>query len=451
MGTVDTCHVVAVPYPGRGHINPMMNLCELVSGKSSNILITFVLTEEWLGFIGSDNKSANILFVTIPNVVPSEKVRGSDPRGFALAVWDKMEEPIEQLLDKLQFSPALIIADAFLPWAADVAARRNIPLASLWPMSALVFSVLHHFDLIIQHGHFPINLPVNGKDLIDYIPGLSPIQVADLPLAMRSPEKVPSFLKLITQALKAQYLIMSSIYKLETQVIETLKAIISPPIFTLGPATSYFKVKKSVRSINDFDYLRWLDNQTPTSVLYIALGSYLSISSSQMDEIIAGLYGGGIRFLWVAQGETSRTQDFCRENGLVVPWCDQLSVLCHPSIGGFLSHCGWNSIKEAVLSGVPILTFPILLDQVPNAKMIVEDWQIGWKVKTIFEEENMINRDEIAQLVQRFMNLETRERKQLEKKVREIQQVCDTEFADGGSFQDNLDGFTKSILQYHQH
>ncbi|KAL2488183.1 UDP-glycosyltransferase 87A2 [Forsythia ovata] len=410
MGTVDmepiaSCHVLAMPYPGRGHINPMINLCKLVAGKSSSILITVVLTEEWLSLIGSEAKPENIRFATVPNVIPSEHGRGADPRGFVMAVWNKMEEPFERLLDELQLSPTLVIADSFIPWVADMACTRNIPFASLWPMSASVFSVIYHLDLLVQHGHYPVDLSVKGDEIVDYIPGLSPIRVLDLPTIMRSQEDselTQKALKAISQAFhKAQYLLFTS----------------------------------------------WLNIQPPNSVLFISLGSFLSVSKAQMDEIVAGLCASGTRFLWVARGETPNLEESRGEKGLVVPWCDQLSVLCHPSVGGFLSHCGWNSTKEATLAGVPMLTFPILMDQVPNAKMVVEDWQIGWRVKREFEEGNLAKRDEIALLVQRFMNLKSSERKQLEEKATEIQQVCEREFADGGSFQDNLDGFTKSILQ----
>ncbi|CAI9770646.1 unnamed protein product [Fraxinus pennsylvanica] len=457
MQPESSCHVVAMPYPGHGHINPMMNLCKLVAGKSNSILITIVLTEEWLGLIGSTTKPDNIRFATIPNVIPSEHVRGSDPKGFVMAVWNKMEEPFERLLDELQLAPTLIIADVSVPWAADVATRRNIPLAALWPMSALLFSVIYHFDLIVEHGHFPVNLSVNGDDIIDYIPGLSPIRARDLPTIVRFKEESEYYLKFLLRVFdKAKCVVFTSIYEIESKAIEAMKAKASFSIYTIGPATTYFKVKDShsstISSNGDLNYMTWLNLQPPNSVLYISMGSYLSISTSQMEEIEAGLRGSGVRFLWVARGATMlRLQEICGEKGLVVPWCNQLSVLCHPSVGGFLSHCGWNSTKEAILAGVPMLTFPIMNDQVPNAKMIVEDWKFGWRVKREFEEENLTTREEIKQLVQRFMSLESRERKQLEEKAKEIQKVCEREFADGGSFQNNIDSFTKSIVQHYPH
>lgn len=164
--TTPPCHVVAVPYPGRGHVNPMLNLCKAVAGRNSDIHITFVVTEEWLGLIGSTNKPPNISFAAIPNVVPSETVRGDDPYGFAMAVLNNMGEPFEKLLgDERRIPPPdFVIADAFLPWAGESAGRRNIPIAYLWTMSASMYAVFNNSDLLAQNGHFPVNL--SGKRIV---------------------------------------------------------------------------------------------------------------------------------------------------------------------------------------------------------------------------------------------------------------------------------------------
>jgi hypothetical protein len=89
----------------------------------------------------------------------------------------------------------------------------------------------------------------------------------------------------------------------------------------------------------------------------------------------------GVRFLRVARGEACRLKEICGDMGLVMPWCDQLRVLSHSSIGGFLTHRGWNSTQEGVFCGVPFLTFPIVMDQPQNSRLIAEDWRIGWRVK----------------------------------------------------------------------
>ena len=153
------CHVVAVPFPGRGHVNALMNLCkQLVSLSQGNILITYVMTEEWIGRIGSDPKTENIRFGTIPNVIPSEQSSSKDFVKFVDAVSTELEAPFEQLLDRLEPPVTTIVADTYLVWAVGVGNRRNIPVASFWTMSASVFSVIYHFDLFVQNGHYPVEL-----------------------------------------------------------------------------------------------------------------------------------------------------------------------------------------------------------------------------------------------------------------------------------------------------
>ncbi|KAL8485217.1 hypothetical protein ACS0TY_027496 [Phlomoides rotata] len=447
---IPPCHVVAMPYPGRGHINPMLNLCSAVAERSAAVLITVVVTEEWLGLIGSMKKPPNMSFAAIPNVLPSEKVRGDDILGFAMASLTKLEEPFERLLDGGGLRPPdFIIADALMPWVGEVAGRRNTPVAHLWSMSASVYTVFYHFDLLVQNGHFPVDLSVNGEAVVDYIPGLSPIRLADLPTITRNQESLPKLLKIMPNEFKSKFLIFTSIYELESQVFDALKQKSSFKIFNIGPASSHLKLKDlKTTTVDDkaSNYLQWLDLQPPSSVLYVSLGSFLNIAMAQMNEIAAGLHASGVRFLWVARRETSHLQEVSGDEGLVVDWCDQLRVLSHPSVGGFLSHCGWNSTKEAVLAGVPMLTFPIIMDQVPDAKAIVEDWKIGWRVLDgEFEEKNLKKGDEIAELVKRFMDLESVERKELTRNARELQNISEREFSNGESYQTNLDDFVRAI------
>ncbi|PRQ34648.1 putative indole-3-acetate beta-glucosyltransferase [Rosa chinensis] len=166
-----------------------------------------------------------------------------------------------------------------------------------------------------------------------------------------------------------------------------------------------------------------------------------------MDEIAAGLRDSGIRFIWVARGESSRLKESCGDMGLVVPWCEQLKVLSHSSVGGFWTHCGWNSTLEAVFGGVPMLTFPLFLDQVPNSRQIVEDWRIGKRVREVQGDESLMTRDKVAELVQRFMDLESGDGKEMRKKAKELGDLCHQAIAEGGSSDKNLDGLIRDITK----
>ncbi|BBH04596.1 UDP-Glycosyltransferase superfamily protein [Prunus dulcis] len=437
MGTlkdnhISVCHVVALPYPGRGHINPMMNLCKLLSSKKpdNTLLITFVVTEEWHGFIGSDPKPDNIRFAKLPNAIPSELVRAKDFPGFVEAVSTKLEAPFEQLVDRLEPPVSAIVADPYVVWAVRVGNRRNIPVAALWPMSASVFSFFHHFELLKQNGHFPLDVTERGDEIVDYIPGLGTTSIADLPtiFSVDGQKVLDRAIEAVSGvADKAQYLLSTSVYELEPQVFDTLKAKFAFPVYPIGPSIPHLELSESPPTDHN-DLNNWLDSQPKHSVLYISLGSFLSVSKSQMDEIVAGVRNSGVRFLWVARGDASKLKDGVGDKGLVVPWCDQLRVLCHDSIGGFWSHCGWNSTLEAVYAGLPVLTCPIFWDQMPDSKQIVEDWKIGYRVlkKKVgaAEHEHLVTREEIAELVQRFMDLESKEGKEMRKRAKQLQETC---------------------------
>ena len=142
---------------------------------------------------------------------------------------------------------------------------------------------------------------------------------------------------------------------------------------------------------------------------------------------------------------SSVTKDVCGHGGLVVPWCNQLRVLSHSSVGGFWSHCGWSSTREGMLCGIPFFTFPIIFDQILNSKLIVEDWKIGWRVKQDVGMDNLVTRVEIARLVQKFMDLENDEVKEFRTRASEVQRVCQRAIAKGGSSETSINAFIEDL------
>ena len=218
-----------------------------------------------------------------------------------------------------------------------------------------------------------------------------------------------------------------------------MKQKISPKIYSLGLAIPTLNSAVGEKP----HYLKWLDAQQQDSVLYISQGSFLSVSKAQFEEIVVGVIRSGIRFLWVGRGEEDLLQEKCGGRGIVVPWCDQLKVLSHPSVGGFWSHCGWNSTKEGAFAGLPMLTFPIFSDQVTNSKMVVEDWGFGMRVKK--EDDSLVTGDEIAELVLSVMDSESSEAKERRRRAKEMQEICKSASGLGGSSHLDLIAFIKDV------
>jgi len=299
-----------------------------------------------------------------------------------------------------------------------------------------------------------------GEEHVDNILGISSNHLEDLRTVFHEndPRGMEMVMESISKGSEAQYLLINSVYELEPQAFDTLKAIFHFPVYPIGPAIRYMEFELEHGSLitttsdNNPDYLKWLDSQSAGSILYISLGSFFVLTDTQMDEFAAALRNSGVRFFWVARGEASRLKESCGDTGLVVPWCDQLRVLCHPSIGGFWSHCGWNSTQEAVYAGIPILSFPLFLDQVPNSRQIVEDWKIGWRVKRAqVGSEILVTKEDILELVQRFMELENCERKKTSKRARELKNMCHQAITEGGSSHSHLDAFVSDFLEVKNH
>ncbi|PQM41087.1 UDP-glycosyltransferase 87A1-like isoform X1 [Prunus yedoensis var. nudiflora] len=436
VASATVSHVAAMPFPGPGHINPMMNLCKLLASKNPQLLITFVVTEEWLGFISSDPKPDNIRLASIPNVIPPERLKAADFSGFYEAVMTKMEAPFERLLDRLEPPVSAIIADIEVRWGVGFGIRRNIPVSLFWTMSATFLSMLHRFNVFSQNK----NIPLEFFDCGDQIPGISSTDLADLGEVYKGndPKVMKLALECISWVPKAQYLLFTSVYELEPQIFDSLQAEFPFPVHPIGPAIPYLELEHNCSASaadNGIDYLKWLDSQSKGSVFF----------EHPNGRIAAGLRNSGIRYLWVARGEASRLKESCNdEMGLVVPWCEQLKVLCHSSVGGFWTHCGWNSTLEAVFAGVPMLTFPLFLDQLPNSRQIVEEWKTGRRVKTEVQDEKLMTREEIAELVKRFMDLSS-DGKEMRKRAKERSDLCHRAIAKGGSSDTNLDNFIRDI------
>lgn len=213
------------------------------------------------------------------------------------------------------------------------------------------------------------------------------------------------FKAIIRSARAGQCVLFSSFYELEAGVMDSIVSDPSSPrMYSIGPCIPYTTLEEAPRG--QHSYSAWLDTQPAGSVLYVSLGSFLSLPPSQLAELAMGLAASGVKFLWALHDQAhSQVRPLLggNGNGVLVPWCDQLKVLCHPSVGGFLTHCGMNSALEAVFAGVPMLTLPIGMDQPTNSLLIVDVWKIGYSLKEKMQPDDIITREAIARTVETLM------------------------------------------------
>ncbi|KAL3505134.1 hypothetical protein ACH5RR_034975 [Cinchona calisaya] len=127
-------------------------------------------------------------------------------------------------------------------------------------------------------------------------------------------------------------------------------------------------------------------------VLYVSFGSLTKFSNEQLSEIALVLEASNHPFIWVVrkmenEQEISRFLDGFEERmkkdkkGLIIRgWAPQLMILNHPAVGGFMTHCGWNSTMEAMSAGVPLITWPLFAEQFYNEKILDQVLKVGVSV-----------------------------------------------------------------------
>lgn len=179
--------------------------------------------------------------------------------------------------------------------------------------------------------------------------------------------------------------------------------------------------------------LSWLDLHPSRSVVFLCFGSRGAFASAQVKEIALGLERSEQRFLWVVRnpppsiatepdldhllprGYLERT----RNKGLVMKsWAPQAAILKHESVGGFVTHCGWNSVLEAVSFGVPMVAWPLYAEQRMNSAVLVEEMKLAvlisesiWSYEKGKEVEFMVSAEEVEKRVrQLIMEVNRRER-----------------------------------------
>ncbi|KAK1396514.1 UDPGT domain-containing protein [Heracleum sosnowskyi] len=218
----------------------------------------------------------------------------------------------------------------------------------------------------------------------------------------------------------------------------------------------------------DFDeaahVLKWLDEKSLTSVVFLCFGTFGSFPEDQVKEIALALEHSGHPFLWslrpvAKQGHLRKYDNLddilppgflerTSRTGKIIGWAPQVAVLSHRAVGGFISHCGWNSILESVWFGVPIATWPSYAEQQLNAFEMVNELEMAVDICMDYEHHAYSKCEVIieAKIIESKIREVMKDGSDLRKKVNEIKGKSRAAMAENGSSYINLGRLIEDII-----
>lgn len=381
----------------KGHTIPFLQLARLLLRRG--VYVTFLTTPANHPFIAQSlsGTDVSILDLDFPENIPgiSPGIESTDKlpsmslfipfvNGTKL-MQPFFEEAIQTIIPKVD----CVISDMFLSWTLQSATKFGIPRLSFYCMSFYTLALVKD---VMDNGLLSLHESADEPFTATSFPWIKARRNDfDHPFNKRDPSGPDlDFIVECTMATTNSYgMLVNSFYELEEPFVEYWTRKCRPKTWCIGPLCSEELSKTDPELAQKPKWMLWLDEKLTNGspVLYVAFGSQVIIPAKQFREIAVGLEESRVSFLWVVKNAGEELihgfEDRVKERGMIVTeWVDQKEILEHEIVQGFLSHCGWNSVLEAICAGLPILAWPMMAEQSFNAKMVVEEIKIGLRVRT---------------------------------------------------------------------
>uniref|UniRef100_A0A5B6ZH40 Putative UDP-glycosyltransferase 73A20 n=1 Tax=Davidia involucrata TaxID=16924 RepID=A0A5B6ZH40_DAVIN len=368
-------HVFFFPMMAHGHMIPTLDMAKLFAsrGVRTTIITTPLNAPIFTKTINNLGIEISIRVIKFPAVeagLPEgceniDQVHSEEMIFKFFKATTMLQEPLEHVLREGR--PDCLVADMFFPWATHVAAKFDIP--------RLVFHGTSFFALCASESIriYKPQKSVSSDSEPFIVPNLPhEVKLTRMQLAAHDREDSNTdFDKLLTQVKESELtsygVIVNSFYELEPAYADHYRKVLGRKAWHVGPVSLCNREvedkahRGKEASIDKHECLEWLDSKKPNSVLYVCFGSMPNFTAAQLYEIAMGLEASGQHFIWVV-GKINHEEENdemwvpegyeerMKGKGLIIKgWAPQVLILDHQAIGGFVTHCGWNSTLEGVI------------------------------------------------------------------------------------------------------
>ncbi|KAL8232094.1 hypothetical protein R6Q57_001872 [Mikania cordata] len=420
--------MVLYPSPGMGHLISMVELGKLINKhhpSHSVVILTLIpsfntgATAAYVRHISAAFPA--ITFNHLPDI-PLDPLLFPSVEAIILELIRHSNPNVTIALKSISESTniAAFVMDTFCNAAMTVVHRFNLPVYYFFTSGACSLAMFFYLPTI----HRTSTESYKDMNTLIHFPGVPPIPSSDMPspLLDRTTTVCSDFLEICEQFPKSAGIIINTFDSLEPRAIKAITDGIcvpdhpTPPIYCVGPLVA-------AGGDGSHECLKWLDLQPAGSVVYLCFGSLGVFTSQQLKEIAKGLEMSGHRFLWVVRSPPSNKKEDrflpppepeldvllpegflerTKERGLVVKkWAPQVAVLGHKSVGGFVTHCGWNSVLEAISFGVPMVAWPLYAEQRFNRVMLRDEMKLALSMDEL--DDGMVTSAEVEKRVRQLM------------------------------------------------
>ncbi|CAN0854554.1 UDP-glucose iridoid glucosyltransferase [Linum grandiflorum] len=443
--------LVLIPCPYQGHINPMLQLGTILHSRGFDISIAHTRFHA-----PSSENHPNFEFISLPDSLSDELISSGNVSAILVAVNANFNEPLQDCLVRMMQAKkergkvACIIYDELM-WSSEAVAN-SLGLSSIMLRTNTVSAQLGR-NLVMQLMRDGV-VPLQDSLLQEPVPEHYPLRYKDLPVSHFKPAQ--NYVEIVTKihdVRSSSAVIWNTMSCLEDSLLGQVRQRCSVPIFAVGPMHKFAPPLSSSLLAEDFSCMSWLDKKADNSVLYVSLGSVATISENEFAEMAWGLLNSKIPFLWAvrpdlvagcSKWEASLPHGFKQavgDRGRIVQWAPQKEVLAHDAVGGFWTHCGWNSTMESIAEGVPLVCRPNFADQKVTARYVTHVWRVGFQL-----EGDELEREEVGRILRRLMIGE--EGEEIRRRAEEVKGKVEIETRKGGSSVNDLDELVAMIRSF---
>ncbi|XP_042399710.1 UDP-glycosyltransferase 88B1-like [Zingiber officinale] len=462
--------VVLLPIPTAGHIMSMLELAKLLHRYHFSVTILVapvpaLPVDDCIATVaasGLDIDFCHLQPVDLPNDFDG-------PEDFISAYMEEQKHLIKSVVHYLLRSGdaplSALIVNFFATGAIDVAADLDVPCYVYFASNAAFLALMLYLPTLEEK----FNQEFEEMEEEVRVPGVCPIP----PISMPSPflrkksGRYTCFVHHGRRYSELKGIVINTFVDLEPATLRALEDGLcapgrrTPPVYPVGPLIAREDGEKN----RQHECVVWLDGQPARSVVFLCFGSRGCFNAVQVGEIAAGLERSGSRFLWalrvesdeafgIPNREDARLEEVLPEGflertkarGMVWPsWAPQAGILAHRAVGGFVTHCGWNSCLESLQCGVPLLGWPLHAEQHSNAVVMAEEMGVALQLKVERANDNFVKAEELERGVRTLMG-ESEEGRRVRAKAEETMAAAKKAREEGGSSLVNMQALVEELL-----